>query len=89
MSDSVRSEYVDKVRSFLSKYFDAGATDPDHDYFAAGQVNSLFAMQLVMFVESEFGITVENEDLDLSNFNTLNAIASFVTRKRGASSSAA
>ncbi len=86
MDDNAASECVARVRTFLSKYFDAGATDPDHDFFAAGQVNSLFAMQLVMYVESEFGITVDNEDLDLSNFNTMNAIANFVMKKRSASS---
>jgi acyl carrier protein len=56
-------------------------TDRD-DIFALGFVNSLFAMQLVMFIEKEFGITVEDEDLDIQNFNTVEAIANLVERKR-------
>ena len=32
-------------------------------------------MQLVAFVEKEFGITVADEDLDLDNFRTVDAIA--------------
>ncbi|HEX2058860.1 MAG TPA: phosphopantetheine-binding protein [Actinomycetota bacterium] len=57
----------------------------DDDMFATGYVNSMFAMQLVQFVESEFGITVESDDLELDNFRTVSAIASFVERKMGAS----
>jgi methoxymalonate biosynthesis acyl carrier protein len=39
-------------------------------------------MQLVLFVESEFSITVEDEDLEITNFNTVKAIAEFITRKK-------
>jgi methoxymalonate biosynthesis acyl carrier protein len=38
-------------------------------------------MQLVLFVEQEFNISVENEDLELDNFRTINAIANLVERK--------
>jgi acyl carrier protein len=38
-------------------------------------------MQLVMFTEKEFQVKVENEDLDLKNFSTINAIDEFVRRK--------
>lgn len=44
-------------------------------------VNSLFAMQLVLFVEKEFGFKVENEDLDYENFKSLDAIHGFIQRK--------
>lgn len=57
---------------------------PDDPIFGSGLANSLFAMQLVLFVESEFGIAVENEDLELSNFETVGAIAGLVARKIGA-----
>jgi len=38
------------------------------DIFERGLVNSLFAMQLVMFVEREFAIVVERQDLDIRHF---------------------
>jgi phosphopantetheine binding protein len=47
------------------------------------QANSLLAMQLVAFVEKEFGLAVEDEDLDLDNFRSIRAIADFVARKTG------
>ena len=47
-------------------------------------MNSLFAMQLVMFVEKEFGLKVHDDDLDIDNFRTLNAVLDLVNRKRSA-----
>ena len=46
-----------------------------------GFINSLAALQLVQFLEKEFGITVEDEDLDLDNFRTLNSMDDLLERK--------
>jgi methoxymalonate biosynthesis acyl carrier protein len=73
-----------KIKEFLSRFFKNHDLKPDEDIFALGFVNSLLAMQLVAFVEKEFGVAVGDEDLDLDNFRTINAIASLVARKRGA-----
>jgi acyl carrier protein len=70
-----------KTRTFLAKFFQNLDLQDDQDIFAMGFVNSLFAMQLVLFVESEFGISVEDEDLDIDNFKSINAIANLVERK--------
>ena len=40
------------------------------------------AIQLVAFVEKEFGITVEDEDLELDNFRSIRAIDDLIARKR-------
>jgi methoxymalonate biosynthesis acyl carrier protein len=53
----------------------------DEDIFCAGIFSSLFAMQLVVFVESEFAIEVLSEDLDIANFSSVNAITHLVARK--------
>ena len=55
--------------------------DLDDDIFEQGLVNSMFALQLVMYLEKEFPIKIENDDLQLSNFNTINHIEQFVQRK--------
>lgn len=70
-----------KIRSFLSRFFRVEVITDDDDFFTQGFVNSLFAMQLVMWVEKEFDISIEDQDLDIQNFNTINAIAGFVERK--------
>ena len=46
--------------------------------FGKGLVNSLFAMQLILYIEKQYKIKVENTDLNLNNFMTLKAIAAFV-----------
>ena len=70
-----------KIRSFLSRFMRNHNLEDDEDLFAMGLVNSLFAMQLVLYVEKEFNIKVENEDLDYGNFKSANAICSLVERK--------
>lgn len=70
-----------KIRSFLAGFFNSADVQDEQDFFALGFVNSLFAMQLVLFVEKEFGIAVENEDLNIDNFKSVNAIAQLVELK--------
>jgi methoxymalonate biosynthesis acyl carrier protein len=72
-----------KVSEFVSQYLNTNEVDPEVDLFATSMVNSLFAMQLVLFVEKEFGLAVDNEDLDYENFKSVNAIAGFVGKKLG------
>jgi acyl carrier protein len=77
-------ENRDKVRAFLGRFFRGHDLADDEDIFATGYVNSMFAMQLVQFVEGEFGVAVESEDLELDNFRSLNAIVALVERKAAA-----
>lgn len=70
-----------RIREFLSKFIRNNDLQDDTDIFATGFVNSLFAMQLVLFVESQFGIRVERQDLKLDNFRSINALAHLVERK--------
>lgn len=73
-----------QIRDFVSRFFRGHDLADDEDMFASGYVNSLFAMQLVQFVEGTFGITVESDDLEIDNFRTVDAIAALVERKQGA-----
>ncbi len=74
-------EKKEKIRAFLLSVIRTSDLQEDDDIFALGFVDSLFAMELVLFVESEFQITVEKEDLDYENFKTIKAVTSFVERK--------
>ena len=73
-----------RIRAFLSRYLRSREFSDDEDIFALGFVNSLFAMQLVMFVEREFNFKVESEDLELDNFRSVEAISGLVGRKTAA-----
>lgn len=71
----------DIIRNFLLEHINDYALQDGDDIFALGLVNSLFAMQLVLFVEQEFDITIDGEDLDFNNFRTVNAIERLVKTK--------
>lgn len=73
----------DRIRGFLVEGVGKEGLDDTTDIFETGAVTSLFAMELVLFVESAFGITVENDDLDLENFSSVQNLASFVGTKLG------
>jgi len=74
----------DVIRTFLTDSLDAPDLGESEDIFAAGLVGSMFALQLVEFVESRFEIEIENEDLELENFNSVLGIVRLVERKRPA-----
>ena len=77
-----------RVRKFIDEQVGADAPDAfsnDADIFKLGLASSLFAMQLVSFVESEFAIDVANEDLTVENFCSVSNIVRFIERKRQAS----
>ena len=76
MSDNVQ----EKVLAFIhGRYPDAALTETE-DIFQLGFINSLFAMELVMFVEKQFSITIPNEELRIDTFRTANSMAELVAR---------
>ncbi|MBW4677059.1 MAG: acyl carrier protein [Desmonostoc geniculatum HA4340-LM1] len=74
-------ETKEEIQKFLSQFFGNHNLQEDEDIFSLGFVNSMFAMQLVLFLEKEFQIIVENEDLDFENFKTINAMTNLIERK--------
>ncbi len=78
----MEAEIKQQIRAFLAKHFKNYDLQDDEDIFSLGFVNSLFAMQIVLFVEQQMGVTVANEELQLDNFRTINAMTNLITRKR-------
>lgn len=76
------SEPRTEIRDFVRRAFKGHDLDDADDIFASGVVNSMFAMELVTFVEKSYDIVIESEDLDLENFRTVTRIAELVERKR-------
>ncbi len=73
----------EKIREFLGRFFRNHELRDDEDIFAQGFVNSLLAMQLISFIEKEFSVTIDDDDLDLDNFRTVQAMDNLVERKLG------
>ncbi|BFH66563.1 acyl carrier protein [Paenibacillus dendritiformis] len=70
-----------KIKEFLCRFFRKRELQDDEDIFELGFANSLFAMQLVMFLEQEFTIRIENQDMDLDHFRTINRMAGLIAAK--------
>ena len=57
-----------------------GPVAHDEDLAAAGVLTSMVAMEIVVFLESTFGIAVVGSDLKMANFRTVDAMVALVTR---------
>ncbi|MEB9519346.1 acyl carrier protein, partial [Bacillus cereus] len=54
----------------------------DTEIFEEVLVNSLFAIQLMTFLEKEFAIKVTMDDLDMDNYKSVNSIGNFIRNKQ-------
>ncbi len=57
---------------------DKEEVDRDTSLFSAGLIDSLNLVQLVAFVEKQYGIKVGPMDLTLDNFDSVSRISSFI-----------
>lgn len=74
---------TEEIQGFLTSVI-GREVGPDEDYFATGLTDSLFALELVNFVEQKFDLAVNVDDLSLDNFRSASRIAAFIGRKNGA-----
>jgi methoxymalonate biosynthesis acyl carrier protein len=70
----------DPVAAFILNAVGSDVDDND-DIFQLGLVSSMFAVELVDFIEVTFQITVDNDDLELGNFRSVSAMSKFVAAK--------
>ena len=50
-------------------------------FMEEGIIDSLGILELVMFVEQEFGVKVADEDVTPENFDSVNKLVNYVQRK--------
>lgn len=74
-------EIKNKVREFLGRFVRNYDLQDDDNIFEKKLVNSLFAMQLITYIEKEFNIVISNDEFDQSNFKSVNAIVTLIEDK--------
>ncbi len=77
-------EIENKIREFILKnlYYSQDASIGDEDSFLeTGVVDSMGVMELVAFVQSEFGVEVAREEIVVENFDSIRKLANFVRSK--------
>ena len=74
---------TDRIRKFLEVQFPLVRTLRDQDRLLGdGILDSLGILEVVSFLEREFGMTVSDEELLPENFNSISTLAAFVESKR-------
>ena len=81
---------AETFRSFITTNF--YVADPaalsDDSLLDAGIIDSTGVLDLIGFIEQQFGITVADEELVPENLDTVNRLVQFVERKRAAGTTA-
>ena len=76
----------DRIKSFLGQQFPAtkkiGNEDP---LLKNGLIDSLGILEVVTFLEKEFGIVISDEELLPENFGSVRSLSSFVRQKTNGS----
>ena len=81
------AEIAERLRNFLIENFEIGADDEFTDevhIFDYGYVDSFGAVEIITFIEQEFGVKISDEDLVLFPLNTVNEISALTADKLGA-----
>jgi acyl carrier protein len=77
----VMQSVEETIRRFILDSINIADLENDDNLFESGIVNSLFAVQLMTYIEKTFGIEVTMDDLDIENFKSINATTLFVMKK--------
>ena len=74
-----------QVRSFLVENYMMGqefSLDDGDSFLENGIIDSTGVLQLVAFLQETYGFTVEEGELRPENFDSINNISGYVSRKR-------
>jgi len=84
-------DYSSKVREFVVENFlfsDGEVLKEDTSFMEEGIIDSTGILELVFFLEENFGISIEDHELIPENMDSLQSIAGFLARKVNAGSPA-
>lgn len=76
----------EKVREFIVDNFlfgEDGNLKDDTSFLDEGIIDSTGILELVSYLEEEFSITVEDEDLIPENLDSINYVVSYLEKKTG------
>ncbi len=74
----------DKIRNFIAEttFTDASMINDDTLIFDEGIFDSMGLLGLINFLESEFGVVVDDTELQEENFGSVERIVAFIERKK-------
>ncbi len=82
MISNDEKEIPAKIRAFILSSIHVPNLADDDNLFESGIVNSLFAVEFMTYLEKEFAIEVTPDDLEITNFQSIEAASAFVLQKK-------
>jgi acyl carrier protein len=73
----------EKIFEFFKNKGMSDGLDYETDLFKGGFINSLFAFEVVLFLEETFDVHLDNKDITQDNFRTISKMAEMIDRIRG------
>jgi acyl carrier protein len=74
-----------QIRTYLSQFLlfsdDSVEYSDDDSFLESGIVDSMAVMELAMFVEETYNITVDDQEITPENFDSVNRLAKYVRTK--------
>ncbi len=78
-------EIQTKIRDYVAKNLlfsdDGFRYDDDASFLEEGIVDSMGVLELVLFIEEQFGVTIEDTELTPDNFDSVNKLANYIQRR--------
>ena len=78
------SDLKKQIRTFIVENFlfgDANGLKDDSSFLDDGIMDSTGVLELVTFLEEEFSVTVEDEDLIPENLDSINNVTAYLEKK--------
>lgn len=80
------SDYIPKIRTFIFDNFlfdaDEDALQNDSSFLEQGIIDSTGVLELVEWLEDEFSISVEDDELIPENLDSVTLLSAFIERKK-------
>lgn len=77
------AEVRGRIRSFVTEVFFVERFSDEESFLGGGIVDSMGMAQLVAFLEQEYAIQIQDDELVPDNLDSVSRAAAFVERKRG------
>ncbi|HHI78891.1 MAG TPA: acyl carrier protein [Planctomycetes bacterium] len=85
MTDKTATDITKEIRAFLEENYllsdDGSKLDENTSLLDEGIIDSTGVLELITFLEDEFGITVEDDEILPENLDSLAKITAYVERK--------
>ncbi len=76
----------DMLRKFILEDYlftdDQSALQDDTSFLEQGILDSMGILEIIMFLEEEFGVAVANDEMVPANLDSINNLLAFIEKKR-------